>query len=81
MFGDNTPEKCYFTTDNDVREWDYGAYEGALSKDIKKTRPEWSIWDDGCPNGDEPGESPQEMSDRVDRVIAKVRQIHAAVSP
>lgn len=34
-----------------------------------------------CPPGETPGESPQEMSDRVDRVIAKVRAIHAAVRP
>jgi broad specificity phosphatase PhoE len=27
-----------------------------------------------------PGESPQQMSDRVDRVIAKVRKLHAEVS-
>jgi broad specificity phosphatase PhoE len=75
MFGDTPPEQIYFTTDDEVREWDYGKYEGALSKDIKKERPNWSIWDDGCPDG----ESPKEMSDRVDRVIAKVRKIHVAV--
>lgn len=34
-----------------------------------------------CPDGDVPGESPQEMSDRVDRVIAKIRKLHQQVSP
>lgn len=38
---------CNIITDPDVAEWDYGAYEGMLSKDIKKERPNWSIWDDG----------------------------------
>jgi broad specificity phosphatase PhoE len=33
-----------------------------------------------CPPGDTPGETPQQMSDRVDRVIAKVRAIHTKVS-
>jgi broad specificity phosphatase PhoE len=35
---------------------------------------------DRCPDGETPGESPQEMSDRVDRVIAKIRKIHQDVS-
>ena len=51
-----------------------------LSKDIAKVAPGWSIWDDGCPPGETPGETPQQMSDRVDKVIAKVRKIHAEVS-
>ncbi|WVQ93127.1 hypothetical protein IAU59_000191 [Kwoniella sp. CBS 9459] len=78
LFADNKPPKCEFKTDPEVAEWDYGAYEGMLSKDIKKQKADWSIWDDGCPPGETPGESPQQMSDRVDRVIAKVRAIHEA---
>jgi probable phosphoglycerate mutase len=80
MFGDSPPPKCAFTTDPDVGEWDYGKYEGMLTKDIKKEKADWSIWDDGCPPGETPGESPQQMSDRVDRVIAKIREIHQRVS-
>ncbi|KAL7421295.1 hypothetical protein Q5752_004180 [Cryptotrichosporon argae] len=76
MFG-KTPDAAVTTVDPEVGEWDYGAYEGKLSKDIKKERPNWSIWDDGCPPGETPGESPQQMSERVDRVIARVRAIHA----
>lgn len=34
---------------------------------------------DRCPDGETPGESPQEMSDRVDRVIAKIRKTHQEV--
>lgn len=30
-----------------------------------------------CPPGETPGESPEQMSARVDRVIARVRAIHA----
>jgi len=41
----------------DIREWDYGAYEGITSKEIKKMRQEkgekeWEIWRDGCPDGE-----------------------------
>jgi len=33
-----------------------------------------------CPDGETPGESPQEMSDRVDRTIAKIRKTHQEVN-
>lgn len=42
----------------DVREWDYGDYEGITSPDIRKLRKEqgyegtWDIWRDGCPGGE-----------------------------
>lgn len=41
----------------DIREWDYGDYEGITSKEIKKQRekdglPPWEIWKDGCPGGE-----------------------------
>ncbi|WVQ63808.1 uncharacterized protein L199_001963 [Kwoniella botswanensis] len=78
LFGDNKPLKCNFTTEPDVGEWDYGKYEGMLTKDIRKDKADWNIWDDGCPPGETPGESPQQMTERVDRVIAKVRAIHQA---
>ncbi|KAJ9093477.1 hypothetical protein QFC19_008336 [Naganishia cerealis] len=69
-----------FETENDVQEWDYGAYEGLKTHEIRQQKPDWDIWTDGCPPGDKyPGESPQQMSDRVDRVIAKIRAIHKEV--
>lgn len=41
----------------DVREWDYGRYEGALTKEIQAEREaaglgKWQIWRDGCPGGE-----------------------------
>jgi len=59
-------------TTEDVREWDYGKYEGIKTKDIQKDVPNWEIFADGCPEG----ESTQEMQDRVDQVVAKVQKIH-----
>ncbi|KAF8898885.1 phosphoglycerate mutase-like protein [Infundibulicybe gibba] len=56
----------------EVREWDYGVYEGLKPAEIKEKSPGWAIWKDGCPDG----ESVQEMQDRVDTVIAKVREYH-----
>ncbi|WP_458077211.1 histidine phosphatase family protein [Streptomyces sp. EMB26] len=33
----------------DLREWDYGAYEGVTTADIQTTRPDWDLWTDGVP--------------------------------
>ncbi|PHH88743.1 hypothetical protein CDD83_7154 [Cordyceps sp. RAO-2017] len=60
----------------DVREWDYGDYEGITSKEIRKIRADqgltgtWDIWRDGCPGG----ESPDQVTQRLDRVIAEIRE-------
>lgn len=47
MFGEHPPKDCVIQTDPDIGEWDYGAYEGLLTKDIRKERPGWDIWVDG----------------------------------
>ena len=52
-----------------LAEWDYGDYEGITTEQIHEDRPDWSIWQDGCPGG----ESPAEVGARVDRVIARLR--------
>ncbi|KAI0697127.1 phosphoglycerate mutase-like protein [Cytidiella melzeri] len=56
----------------EVREWDYGDYEGLKPNEIKAKNPTWTIWNDGCPGG----ESTEEMRTRVDSVIAKVKEHH-----
>ena len=53
----------------DLAEWDYGDYEGKRAEDIRKGRPDWNVFRDGCPNG----ESPAQVSKRADRLIAKLR--------
>jgi len=57
--------------DDDLREWDYGDYEGLKTLEIRKDRPGWFLWDDGVPNG----ESIDEVAVRADRVIARVRAV------
>lgn len=61
-------------TDPDLHEWDYGAYEGVTTIDIHRTRPDWDLWTDGVPPGPEghPGESPEQIGRRADRVLARV---------
>ncbi|MGU3293614.1 acid phosphatase [Williamsia sp. M5A3_1d] len=51
-----------------LTEWDYGDYEGLTSPQIHETDPDWTVFADGGPDG----ESPDEMSDRVDTVIEKL---------
>jgi broad specificity phosphatase PhoE len=65
-----TPEPC-----DDLREWDYGDYEGRTTADIRADCPNWSLWTDGCPGG----EKATEVGSRVDRVIARVRQVDGDV--
>jgi probable phosphoglycerate mutase len=53
----------------DLVEWDYGAYEGRTTAEIRAERPDWSLWTDGCPEG----ETPADVGRRADRVLALVR--------
>lgn len=58
----------------DLHEWDYGAYEGITTVEIHRTRPTWDLWTDGVPAGPDghPGESPEEIGRRADRVLSRV---------
>ena len=53
----------------DLCEWDYGAYEGLTTPQIRETNPDWNLWRDGCPGG----ESPDQVGVRADRVIERLR--------
>lgn len=63
-------------TEPDLAEWDYGDYEGLRSVDIRKERPGWNVFRDGCPNG----ESPAEISVRADRLIARLRTMEGNIA-
>jgi probable phosphoglycerate mutase len=54
---------------DDLREWDYGEYEGLTTPQIRAEQPDWDLWHDGCPGG----ESPTEVGARADRAIARMR--------
>jgi broad specificity phosphatase PhoE len=62
--------------DPDLIEWNYGEYEGLTPAQIHRTAPGWMIFSDGCPGG----ESPDQVGDRVDRVIGRVRAVAGRVA-
>src|SRR5262245_58931185 len=60
-----------YEVDRDLMEWNYGEYEGRLTTEIHAQRPDWQLFHNGCPGG----ETPDQVANRADRVIARVRAI------
>jgi probable phosphoglycerate mutase len=54
---------------NDLVEWDYGAYEGLTTAEIRARCPGWTIWDAAPPEG----ETLAQVAARAERVIARAR--------
>ena len=57
--------------DRDLVEWDYGQYEGRRSAEILAENPDWLLFRDGCPGG----EKPDQLGDRADRVVLRLRAV------
>lgn len=55
--------------DHDLVEWTYGDYEGVTTEEIRRTVPGWTVWSAPCPGG----ESAEDVSTRLDRVVTRVR--------
>jgi broad specificity phosphatase PhoE len=66
--------------DPDLWEWDYGGYEGLTTRQIQELRPGWYLWRDGIiPGGAaHPGETAEQVGDRVDRVLRRVEPLLAS---
>lgn len=58
----------YARPDGDLMEWDYGAYEGRRTDDIRKDIPGWSVWTHPI----DAGESIEDVGMRADRVIERL---------
>ena len=58
-FGDRAEKR------NDLLEWDYGEVEGRTTDEIRKEKPGWLVWKDGCPGG----ETVDDVGARCDRII------------
>ncbi|MGE5300278.1 MAG: histidine phosphatase family protein [Acidobacteriota bacterium] len=59
----------------DLREWDYGEYEGLTSSQIREKVAGWTIWRDD-PAG---GETIGQVADRARRVISRIREVKGDV--
>lgn len=55
--------------ERDLVEWNYGEFEGLTSREIREQAPGWLLFNDGCPGG----ETPEQVGDRADRIIARAR--------
>jgi broad specificity phosphatase PhoE len=64
------------TVDRDLLEWDYGAYEGLTTPQIRQDAgAAWTVFKDGVAPGDTPGESLQQVTARARRVLARARAV------
>ena len=61
---------------DELREWDYGAYEGRTTPDIRRDVPGWTVWTHGVVGG----ESIEQVAGRADAVIDRVRGVEGDVA-
>jgi broad specificity phosphatase PhoE len=61
---------------DDLKEWDYGRYEGMTSEQINGLHPGWSLWRDGCPGGEDAGA----VGRRADGILTEIRQLSGDVA-
>jgi probable phosphoglycerate mutase len=57
------------TRDADLREVDYGEFEGLTTPEIRRQRPGWTVWTGDLPGG----ETLADVAERSDRVLARAR--------
>jgi broad specificity phosphatase PhoE len=60
---------------SDLAEWNYGEYEGLTTPQIRSARPDWWLWRDGCPGG----EQPSDVGARADRVLERAEEADGEV--
>ncbi|HET9674011.1 MAG TPA: histidine phosphatase family protein [Gaiellaceae bacterium] len=56
---------------DELREWNYGAYDGRTTPEIRQEQPGWTIWSGDVPEG----ESADEVAARVDRLLDELRAL------
>lgn len=61
---------------DDLREWNYGRYDGLTSAQIEAGHPGWSLWRDGCPDG----EDAAAVGRRADRALGEIRRVPGDVA-
>jgi broad specificity phosphatase PhoE len=61
---------------DDLREWNYGDYEGRTTDDIREDEPGWTIWTATIRGG----ETLDDVGRRVDRVIERALEVEGDVA-
>ena len=61
---------------DDLREWDYGDYEGRTTDEIRADEPGWTIWTAEIRGG----ETAEDVGRRVDRVIERALAVEGDVA-
>jgi len=62
--------------DENLREWDYGGYEGRTTPEIREELGyAWTVFDDGVVPGATPGETVEEVAARASRVLDRVAPV------
>ena len=59
-----------------LREWDYGSYEGITTAEIRQTVPGWSVWSHGCPGG----EDAVAVTQRCEALIAQLLALEGNIA-
>ncbi len=57
-------------------EWNYGAYEGLSTSEIRQSRPHWNLWKDGVPDG----ETIEEVAERAHQILVRCEAVHGDVA-
>lgn len=58
--------------DDDLVEWDYGAYEGLTTPQIRDdVGYDWTVFEHGVPPGETPGEAVEDVAARAARVLRR----------
>jgi broad specificity phosphatase PhoE len=60
-----------FELDDDLVEWDYGAYEGLTTPQIREQAPGWTVFTQPCPGG----ETAEQVTERCDRFLDRIGSI------
>ncbi|CDY77442.1 putative phosphoglycerate mutase family protein [Caballeronia glathei] len=59
----------------DLREWDYGIYEGRKTKEIRDDVPDWSVWTSPIPEGESVGQIQARALSLIERLLGSPGRI------
>lgn len=62
--------------EEELREWEYGDYEGLTSAQIQARNPGWNAYADGFPGG----ESPAAVLERAQRLVQRLRSLEGDIA-